>query len=190
MCIAPAPTAYDLHRALLLLDRAAFADAVLVLDRAGALAPYLKALPPALRLAFVEHAVELGVLDEIPALASDATTAAPPAAPRLIVNRRSLPRCLRLLVHEENIARTNVYADAYRAYLERYCALVERTETHAALRALGPPAEVFVPVTEPGLDFDGDDDLVWDFDRRVSRLDDSGITHCVHRRTFQFRHAA
>jgi hypothetical protein len=47
-----------------------------------------------------------------------------------------------------------------------------------------------VPATEPGLDFDGDDDLVWDFDRRVERLDDSAITHRVHVKTFQFRDAA
>jgi hypothetical protein len=183
-------TSYDLLRAFHHLDASAFRASLAAMDRAGVLGPYLRELPSALKLAFIDLCLEQRFVCVIPALTPPSKVAQPPAAPRLLVNKRTLPRALRVLVHDENVARTNRYATDYRAYLERYCALIDAAQSPAELQALGAPAPAFVPATEPGLDFDGDDDLVWDFDRRVERLDDSVITHRVHVKTFQFRDAA
>ena len=110
-----------------------------------------------------------------------------PRAPKLLENDARLSALERWQIHEQNIAICDVYAVAYRAYIDAFVKRVQAARDLQELRVLGMPQPVELPRHEPGIDLDGDDALLWDFVERVDRPDDRRALCALHSRSFALR---
>jgi hypothetical protein len=126
------------------------------------------------------------VLETLPLVPRE-VAANPPTFPALLMNHPALPKALRMALHEENVARCNGYAAAFRAYLRRYATLVSSARTLDEVRSIGDVAPALLPSSEPGVELDGDEHLISDFRRRLDSVDDRAALRAVHEKTFALR---
>jgi len=127
-----------------------------------------------------------------------------PKAPRLVVNDRAFDPAMRAMLHDENCARANTYAQAHSAYCDRYIDEVlhsgEPEKAGWRIRS-NPVATSALPEIEPGTRDDGplsDVRTEWknamgpdrDFDVRVARSNAVSLAVAVEQKILTFEAGA
>jgi hypothetical protein len=138
---------------LLRLPNADLKDAVLGLATANPekFGQFLDAIDSGTRDHLVRRLEHSGVFSSTPAVQTPVPPRAPtpPPGPSLLKDDPSLPRQLRDLAQQKNLATTTAYVAAYEGYREQYGAAVDGAKSVAGLRALGPSAAPALPENLP-----------------------------------------
>jgi len=128
--------------ALIRLPNADYADSIKALAaQPGQLEKLLDRVSPQVRDGLVRRLSVAGVLHAAPAPAPPVVSPrapTPPPSPPIFKDDPALPKSLRQLAVDENVAKMPAFREQVAAYREQYGAAVDNAKSIAELRALGP----------------------------------------------------